>query len=223
MRRLVHLRDLHGLCGRRLDRARGGALARGGRPARLRLRRQAELAALLPDQGDRRARRPGGAHPGLSGTLRLAGSARQRDVARLNALDAGLLHILPGRGKGALRVDASAGILDDRGGEAERARIHRRPGDAKVRGKTRDVDRLDAACVEVAVEAGLRAAVGFHERRIAVDAAIEALANNELRVRDIDILVDRGTVGTLYAVVRPQDLLAVGELDAFKRLLAGMR
>ena len=96
--------------------------------------------------------------------------------------------MLPGRGEGALRVDASAGILDDRGGEAELARIQRRPGDAKVRGKTHDVDGLDAARVEVAVEAGLRAAVGFQERRIAVKALIEALANNELRVRMADVV-----------------------------------
>ena len=41
----------------------------GGGPARLRLRREAQLAPLLPDQGHRSARRPRRAHAGLSGAL----------------------------------------------------------------------------------------------------------------------------------------------------------
>src|SRR5438105_4560954 len=42
---------------------------------------------------------------------------RHREVARLDALDPGLLHALPGRRQRALRVDAAAGILDDVGAE----------------------------------------------------------------------------------------------------------
>src|SRR5262245_3151279 len=221
MRRLVHLRHLHGVRRGGLAGTRGRTYTRRGGSARLRLRRQAELPPVLPNQGDGRARWPDRAHAGLSGTLRSA-SARQGDLARLNALDAGLLHAFPGGGERALGVDAATGVLYHRGGKSKLARIHRRPGNAKVGGKTHDVDRLDAALVEIAIEPRLRSAVGFHERRIAVDVVIEALADDQLGVRDIDVLVDGGTVRALHAVIRPQDLVAVGELHAFERLLAGM-
>ena len=60
-----------------------------------------------------------------------------RQLARLDALDAGLLHALPGRRQRALRVDAAAGVLDHVGVEPELARVHGRPGDAEVGGEAR--------------------------------------------------------------------------------------
>src|SRR5690242_12536641 len=68
MRRRLRLRDLPCLCRRSLAREGRSALADGRGHARLRLRRAAEFAAVLPDQGQRRNRRADGHHartPGL--------------------------------------------------------------------------------------------------------------------------------------------------------------
>ena len=69
MRRRLHLRDLPGAC--RRDVVSGGrpAVGRRRRHARLRLRGEADLAAVLPDQGDGSARRPDRAHAVLPGPL----------------------------------------------------------------------------------------------------------------------------------------------------------
>src|SRR4029077_5871325 len=63
----LRLRHLPRACRRSLARGGGRALADGGGHARLRLRRAAELAALLPDQGDGRTRRPDRAHARAAG------------------------------------------------------------------------------------------------------------------------------------------------------------
>src|ERR1700746_2592566 len=69
MRRGLCLRDLPCLCRRGRAREARWALADGRGHARFRLRRAAELAALLPDQGDGRARR---AHRDGAGTAGLS-------------------------------------------------------------------------------------------------------------------------------------------------------
>ena len=62
---------------------------------------------------------------------RFAGDDLNRDIARLDALDAGLGHVGPGLGERALGVDAAAGVFDDIGFEAGLARIERGPGTQK--------------------------------------------------------------------------------------------
>src|SRR6266568_2323336 len=54
------------------------SFADGGGHARLRLRRAAGLALVVPDQGDGRARRPGGAHARAAGLVRTLAAARGR-------------------------------------------------------------------------------------------------------------------------------------------------
>src|SRR3954454_19685389 len=67
MRRRLRLRDLPRLCRRGMAREDRWPFADGRGHARLRLRRAAEFAAFLPDQGDRRARRARSADPGAAG------------------------------------------------------------------------------------------------------------------------------------------------------------
>src|SRR6185312_5478541 len=105
--------------------------------------------------------------------------------------------------------------------EAELARVVGGPGDAEVGGEAGDEYRLDGAPLEVAVEPGLELAVGLDEGRIAVDLGVGALADHELRTRNVQPFADRRPFGALHAMVGPQDLVAVGQLDAFERLLAG--
>ena len=56
-------------------------------------------------------------------------------VRGLDALDAGLGGISPGLCERAIGIDAATGVLDDIYLEARLARVHRGPGDAKVRGE----------------------------------------------------------------------------------------
>src|SRR5215468_9396485 len=62
MRRRLRLRHLPRACRCSMARDGGRAFADGGGHARLRLRRAAGLALVLPDQGDGGARRPSGAY-----------------------------------------------------------------------------------------------------------------------------------------------------------------
>ena len=53
----------------------------------------------------------------------------------------------------------------------------------------------------------------FEERRVAVDVAAKALAEDELGVGDGEIGMEFGAASTLNAVVRPEMLRAVGGFD----------
>src|SRR5215831_3516598 len=144
------------------------------------------------------------------------------DVARLDALDAGGLHLLPGRRQRAVEIDAARGILDHVGGEAELARIERRPGDAEVGGEPGHEHRGDAALLEIAREPGHGLAVGLDEGRIAVDVLVEALADDQRRRGQLEILVQGRIIGALHAVIGPQHLRAIGHRRGLERLLAGV-
>src|SRR5207244_1322003 len=55
------------------------------------------------------------------------------------------------------------------------------------------------------------------------DRPPEALSQNELGMRRFETGVERRALRPLHAVVRPQDLLAIGGLDNLEGLFAGMR
>src|SRR4051812_32627663 len=91
------------------------------------------------------------------------------DVAGLDLLDAGLVHVEAGLGERALRVDATAGVLDYIDVEAGAAAVDRAPGDAEVGRQSGHEDRRDAALLQVAGKPGVGLLVGFEEGRVAVD------------------------------------------------------
>src|SRR5580700_2819468 len=72
MRRRLRLRHLPCLCRRGLAREGRRALADGRGHARFRLRRTAELATVVPDQGERRAQRARGRNAGATGLTQLS-------------------------------------------------------------------------------------------------------------------------------------------------------
>ena len=146
-----------------------------------------------------------------------------RDIARLDALDAGLGHVGPGLGERALGVDAAAGVFDHVGFKARLARIERGPCDAEIGGQSRQEQPLHLARLQIGGEPGRGLAVGLGEGRIAVDLLVETLADDQPGLRDREILRQRRALGALHAVIGPQHLLAVGEIDGLERLLAGMR
>ena len=53
--------------------------------------------------------------------------------------------------------------------------------------------------------------------------AVVALAQNQLGMADVQAGVKSSTCGSLHAMVRPEDLPAIGDVDRFEGLLAGMR
>ncbi len=60
------------------------------------------------------------------------------------------------------------------------------------------------------------------EGRIRIDLAAEPLADDQLGMRDVEVVAELGAGRTLDAMVRPQDLRAVGDVDQLERLAAGV-
>ena len=72
------------------------------------------------------------------------------EIVRLNPLDTCRRHVRPSLGQRPIYVDRATSILHDGGRQAGMARIDRCPGNAEVRGKSRDKDRVDATFLESA-------------------------------------------------------------------------
>src|ERR1700678_3978426 len=100
MRWRMRVFDLPRLYRSRLAGKGWGTLADGNGYARFRLRHSAELAAVVSDQSERRARRPRGAHP------------RAASLAGTNPETTGRnppIHVRNNRGLSALPPDRRAG------------------------------------------------------------------------------------------------------------------
>src|SRR5262245_58636543 len=89
-----------------------------------------------------------------------------QDIGRLDALDAGLGHVVPGRGERSLRVDAAAGVLDHIGFESGLARIDRAPGDTEIGRKAGEENLLDVARLQIGGETRGGLAVRFGKGRV---------------------------------------------------------
>ena len=50
-----------------------------------------------------------------------------------------------------------------------------------------------------------------------------ALAQDQFGMGNVQVGVKSGAGGSLHAVIRPEDLPAIGDIDRLERLLAGMR
>src|SRR5439155_17059210 len=87
---------------------------------------------------------------------------------------------------------------------------------------TDEVRVLQTALLEVAGQARHGLAVRLEERGVRVDVRAIALPDDELGVWDLQILVHVGVRRALDAVIRPEHLGAVRELDRLERFLAGM-
>src|SRR5204862_3780305 len=76
---------------------------------------------------------------------------------------------------------------------------------------------------QVSGKAGVGLAIVLIDGRIGVDGAIIALAQDKLCMHDVQIAMEIGPARPLHAVVRPQNLSAISQLDALIWLSAGMR
>ena len=98
----------------------------------------------------------------------------------------------------------------------------RREEHAKIGRQPAQRHPLEAALAQIAGEAGRRLAVVLAKGRVGVDRPVEALADDQLGMRDVEIGMERGARSALHAMIRPQGLRAVIELDRLERRLAGM-
>ncbi len=96
--------------------------------------------------------------------------------------------------------------------------VKRGPGDAEVRRQTADEEPLRATLLEVAGKTRRRRPIGFPKAGIAVDPGLVTLAKNRLRVRNIERGVELGARASLNAMVGPQDLRSIGDVDRRERL-----
>ena len=125
-----------------------------------------------------------------------ADHSSRRGFRPANTVDVGATHAKrlenrARRGHGAIDIDAAAGILDHHHVEALAARIFGRIAHAEIEGEAGQEDPPEAALAQIAGEAGMGLAIVFVERRIGIDVAMIALAQNQLGVRDLQVL--RGT------------------------------
>ena len=102
-------------------------------------------------------------------------------------IDTSYVHVSMRPREGSVEIDAAAGLVDDRDGQAEVARVAGGPADAEVGGDAADHDLGDAAGGEPAVEPGAGFAVGFEEGGVAVDRRVVAFAQDEAGMGDIEI------------------------------------
>ena len=119
-------------------------------------------------------------------------------------------------------VDAPAARLDDGHLVAERAGIERGVENAVVGGEASEHDLSHTGLAKQRIQADRRTPVVFQERRVAVDARVDALAKHRGLRRKVEARGESGPRGACNAVVRPEDLLAVGQRDPIKRPLAGV-
>src|SRR5262249_62042017 len=84
-------------------------------------------------------------------------------------------------------------------------------------------DSAQAPLAQITGKAGGGLTVVLVEGGVGIDPSTEALAQNELGVRNLQVVVELRTGGVLNAVIRPQDLLSVVDRDGLERTFVAMR
>src|SRR6516162_587959 len=129
----------------------------------------------------------------------------------------------PRREHRAADIDATARVFGHDDLEALMPGVLGRVAHAEIEREPGNKDARESALPQIAGQSGTSPAVVFVERRVRIDLAMIALAQNQLRVRDPQVLVEFGSERSLHAMVRPKDLWAIGHRDRVVWLSAGMR
>ncbi len=128
------------------------------------------------------------------------------DLGGLDAGDASAGKGGVGVGDAAGEIDGAGGIFDDDGLEAEVFAVDGRVADAEVVGEAAEKEALQAAFAQVAGESGGSDVIVFEEGGVGVDVGPEALAEDELGLRDFEGVVEGCAVRVLNAVIGPEGL-----------------
>src|SRR6516225_10061741 len=86
-----------------------------------------------------------------------------------------------------------------------------------------DKHHVDAALLKVPSQPSWRFVVGFKEGRVAVHILMIPFAHDEFGLRDVNIFGNVSRACPLDAMIRPQDLVSVSQLNRFERLRPRMR
>src|SRR5205085_1911119 len=126
-------------------------------------------------------RRKRGAAPGAS--AHRAAHHRRRAQGRKAA---------PGRFHRAVDVDATTGVFDDAHGKSLAGAILGGEAYAEIECKAGKKDARQTAFAQVAGKPGGRRAVVFTESGVGIDRRAEPLAQDQCRVRDLQIIAEPG-------------------------------
>src|SRR5262249_23946817 len=126
-------------------------------------------------------------------------------------------------GDRTVHVDAAAGVLDDDRLETLAMGVLGRVAYAKIERQPGKEDAPQAAFAQITGEPGRRRAVVLIKRRIGIDRASKALADDEGGMRNLQVVAKRGAGGFLHAMIGPEHLKPVSGFDCLKRLLSRMR
>src|SRR5262249_20246482 len=108
-------------------------------------------------------------------------------------------------------------------GEPPGARSPRRVAHEKTGREPRHEDSRQAPLAQITGEAGGGLAVVLVEGGVGIDRGAEALAQDELGVRNLQVVVELRTGRGLNAMIRPHDLLSVADRDGPEWTLSAMR
>src|SRR4051812_23868117 len=101
-------------------------------------------------------------------------------------------------------------------------RVLGRVADAEVEGEPGEEEPPQAALSKVSGEPGPGSAVVLVECRVGIDLAVKALAQHKFGMGNSQLRAQFGARRSLHAVVRPQDLPPIGDVDCLIWLAPGM-
>src|SRR5262249_10457366 len=93
----------------------------------------------------------------------------------------------------------------------------------EIEREPRHEDSSQAPLAQITGKAGGGLAVVLVKGGVGIDLRAETLAQNELGVRNLQVIVELRTGGVLNAMIRPQDLLSVVDRDGLERTFVAMR
>lgn len=128
------------------------------------------------------------------------------------------LHPINRRRQTSIKINGAAEVGADGDGEAEVGGVYSGIVDAEICGEADKRQGVDAAGLEVAEQTSGGCVVVLEERRITVDGRVVALADNHVGGVDLQVFVERRAFRADDAVIRPEDLGAVGHVDHAHRV-----
>lgn len=123
---------------------------------------------------------------------------------------------------GVGEADGAGGVFDDQSFEAEMLAVDGGEADAEVVGEPAEEEALKAPFAEVSGESGGGDVVVLEEGGVGVDVGMEALAEDELGVGGVEAGMEGSSLGVLEAVIGPEHLGAVRDLDLLVGLGVGV-
>ena len=118
--------------------------------------------------------------------------------------------------------DRAGGVFDDDALEVEGGTVDGGMSHAEVISQAAEEEAFQSALAQVTGQAGRREVIILQKRRVRVDVGAETFAHDEFGVGSFERGMEVRTRRPLNAVIRPERLRSVGNLNALVRLRTGM-